>query len=143
MDDLTIMSESFKKIAAVELSYRGLPNDLSVVYEDIRQTALCISTRGAVGDGHFAQLQQGVSRLKSFMYKQKYIIDNAIVDAARAAYLATLIEKGVNTVEKYRSPQDAANMQIADTLTNKLNKLRGPLPEAFFYWAKTSELLKN
>jgi hypothetical protein len=54
-----------------------------------------------------------------------------------------LIEKGVNTVEKYRSPQDAANMQIADTLTNKLNKLRGPLPEAFFYWAKTSELLKN
>lgn len=34
-------------------------------------------------------------------------------------------------------------MQIADTLTNKLNKLRSPLPEAFFYWAKTSELLKN
>ena len=102
-----------------------------------------ISTRGAIGDGHLAQLQQGVSRLKSFMYKQKYIIDNAIVDAARAAYLATLIEKGVNTVEKYRSPQDAANMQIAGTLTNKLNKLRGPLPEAFFYWAKTSELLKN
>ena len=53
------------------------------------------------------------------------------------------MQKGVNTVEKYRSPQDAANMQIADTLTNKLNKLRGPLPEAFFYWAKTSELLKN
>ena len=117
VDDLTITSDSFKKIAAVELSYRGLPND-------------------------FAQLQQGVSRLKSFMYKQKYIIDHAIVDAARAAYLATLIEKRVNTIEKYHSPQDAVNLQIADTLTNKLNKLRGPLPEAFFYWAKTSELMQ-
>lgn len=53
-----------------------------------------------------------------------------------------LIEKGVNTIEKYHSPQNVANLQIADTLTNKLNKLRGPLPEAFFYWAKTSELLK-
>lgn len=143
VDDLTITSESFKKIAAVELSYRGLPNDLSMVYEDIRQTALCISTRGTAGDGHFPQLQQGVSRLKSFMYKQKYIIDHAIVDAARAAYLATLIEKGVKTIEKYHSPQDAANLQIADTLTNKLNKLRGPLPEAFFYWAKSSGLMQQ
>ena len=78
----------------------------------------------------------------AFMYKQKYIIDHAIVDAARAAYLATLIEKRVNTIEKYHSPQDAVNLQIADTLTNKLNKLRGPLPEAFFYWAKTSELMQ-
>ena len=123
VDDLVITSESFKKIAAVELSYRELSNDLSAVYEDIRQTALCISTRGTAGDGHYAQLQQGVSRLKSFMYKQKYIIDNAIVDAARAAYLATLIEKGVNTIEKYHSPQNVANLQIADTLTNKLNKV--------------------
>lgn len=47
-----------------------------------------------------------------------------------------------NLIEKYHSPQDAVNLQIADTLTNKLNKLRGPLPEAFFYWAKTSELMQ-
>lgn len=143
VDEVSVTSESFKKIAEVELSYRGLSNDLSVVYEDIRQTALCISTRGIVGNGNFAQLQQGVSKLKSFMYKQKYIIDNAIVDAARAAYLATLIEKGVNEIEKYHSAQDVMALQIADTLTNKLNKLRGRLPEAFFYWAKTSELLKH
>lgn len=142
VNDLSVSGDSFKKIAEVELSYRGLPNDLSVVYEDIRQTALCISTRGTAGNGNFAQLQQGVSKLRSFMYKQKYIIDNAIVDSARAAYLATLIEKGVNEIEKYHSAQDVVNLQIADTLTNKLNKLRGSLPEAFFYWAKTSELLK-
>ena len=35
-----------------------------------------------------------------------------------------LIEKGVNTIEKYHSPQNVANLQIADTLTNKLNKAR-------------------
>lgn len=143
VDEMSVTSESFKKIAEVELSYRGLPNDLSVVYEDIRQTALCISTRGTAGNGNFAQLQQGISRLRSFMYKQKYIIDNAIVDAARAAYLATLIEKGVNEIEKYHTAQDVGDLQIADTLTNKLNKLRGALPEAFFYWAKTSKLLKQ
>lgn len=143
VEDLSITSDSFKKIAAVELSYRGLPDDLSVIYEDIRQTAMCISTRGMVGNGNFPQLQQGVNRLKSFMYKQKYIITDTIIDASRAAYLATLIEKGENHIEKYRSAQDVVDLQIADTLPNKLNKLRGALPEAFFYWAKTSELLKR
>ncbi len=28
------------------------------------------------------------------------------------------------------------------TLTNKLNKLKRTLPEAFYYWVKTSELLQ-
>lgn len=141
VDDVTVTGESFKKIAAVELAYRGLPDDLSVVYEDIRQTALCVSTRGMAGNGGFTQLQQGIGKLKSFMYKRKYLIENAIVDAARAAYLATLIEKGVNKIDRYNSVQDVTGLQITDSLTNKLNKLRGPLPEAFFYWAKTSELL--
>jgi hypothetical protein len=33
------------------------------------------------------------------MYKQRYLIDNAIIDTARAAYLVTLIEKDI-TQEK-------------------------------------------
>ncbi len=143
VDDIQITRESFKKIAAIELSYRKLENDLSKVYKDIRQTALCISTRGLSGNGNFMQLQQGINRLKPFMYKHKYYIENAIIDSARAAYLATLIEVGENRFERYGSPQDILNLQIADSLTNRLNKLRNILPEAFFYWVKTSELLKH
>ena len=33
-------------------------------------------------------------------------------------------------------------MSISLTLTTKLNKLKKVLPEAFYYWVKTSELLK-
>ena len=58
-------------------------------------TALCISTRGKAGEGDFNLIQDGIIRVKSFMYKQRYLIDNAIIDAARTAYLATLIEKGI------------------------------------------------
>ena len=99
--DLQITSQAFRKIAAVELSYRSLGTDAGLVFNDIRQTALCISTRGKAGEGDFNLMQDGIIRVKSFMYKQRYLIDNAIIDAARAAYLATLIEKGVTRVEPY------------------------------------------
>lgn len=117
--------------------------DIGQVFNDIRQTALCISTRGKAGEGDFDQIQDGIIRVKSFMYKQRYLIDNAIIDAARAAYLATLIEKGINEIEPYsNTPADIKDMVIRPSLTNKLNKLRSNLPEAYYYWSKTSELLE-
>ena len=77
------------------------------------------------------------------MYKQRYLIDNAIIDAARAAYLATLIEKGISETEFYsNNPINIKDLVIRPSLTNKLNKLKSNLPEAYYYWAKTSELLE-
>lgn len=139
---LDVTSQTFRQIAAVELSYRGLDNNLATVYEDIRQTAICIATRGKAGEGQFDILQDGITRVKSFMYKENYYIENAIVDGARAAYLATLIEKRNMIVERYSgNPLDVKDIIIQPTITNRLNKLKGYLPEAFYYWSKTSELL--
>ena len=35
------------------------------------------------------------------MYKNKYQIENAIIDGARVAYLATSLEKGNMNIERY------------------------------------------
>lgn len=142
--DLSVTTGAFKRIAEVELSYRGLPNDLSQIYNDIRQTSLCIATRGYIDKEHFELLQNGIMRVKSFMYKEKYYIENAIVDCAKASYLATSIEKGNQDIVRYSgNAEDIRNLIIHDTLPNKLNKLKITLPEAFYYWSKTSELLKE
>lgn len=142
VSDLGTTMQAFHKIAAVELSYRSLGTDIGQVFNDIRQTALCISTRGKTGEGDFDLIQDGIIRVKSFMYRQRYLIDNAIVDAARAAYLATLIEKEITGIEPYsQNPADIKDLAIRSSLTNKLNKLKANLPEAYYYWAKTSELL--
>lgn len=54
-----------------------------------------------------------------------------------------MIEKGVTEVERYsNNPVDINDLVIRPSLTNKLNKLKSNLPEAFYYWAKTSELLE-
>lgn len=142
VSDLTTTILAFNKIATVELSYRSLGTDVRQIFNDIRQTALCIATRGKEGKGDFELIQDGIIRIKSFIYKQRYTIDHAIIDSARAAYLATLIEKGITNIENYNDNLNIIkDLVIYPTLTNKLNKLKVNLPEAYYYWCKTSELL--
>lgn len=143
VDNLTITEAAFSKIAPVELGYRGLStSDVSLIYEDIRQTALNISTRGFVDKEKFALLQKGIISIRPFMYRQNYKIEDAITDASKAAYLATLLEKGIREVRHYNgNPLSVSDMTISGRLTTKLNKLRMGNPEAFFYWSLTDALL--
>ena len=46
-------------------------------------------------------LQSGIKKIDGYIYKGKYRIEEAIVDSARAAYLATSIEKSSTRIEKY------------------------------------------
>lgn len=143
VNDLRVTEAAFSKIAPVELGYRGLPtHDVSIIYEDVRQTALNISTRGFVDKEKFALLQKGIMSIRPFMYRQNYRIEEAIADSAKAAYLATLLEKGIHEIRHYDgNPLSVSNMTIGKRLTTKLNKLKMGNPEAFFYWSLTDTLL--
>lgn len=142
--DLSVTATAFCKIAPVELSYRGMDtSDLTPIYEDIRSTSLNIATRGLVHKEKFDLLQKGIKNIKPFMYKSQYRIEEAIADAAKAAYLATSIELGRESLEHYESPAQILDATIGKVYTTKLNKLKMNNPEAFFYWWKTEELLSS
>ncbi|MDO4827336.1 MAG: nucleotidyl transferase AbiEii/AbiGii toxin family protein [Bacteroidia bacterium] len=140
MDDLSVVASAYDKIARVELAYRTMEEDPLLSLKDTFDTALCLSTRGALGKGDFAALQNGVSRLRSFIYLGKYQIEQASADAAKAAYLATLIEKGKRSFERYEG-SGVTELRLTPAVPVRLGKLRLPAPEAYYYWAKTSELL--
>lgn len=142
VDNLEITSQSFRKIALVECGYRNLSNDLMVVYNDIRSTALNICTRGFIDKQKFDLLQKGIISIKSFMYKSSYKIENAITDAARVAYIITLIEHNKTEIQKYSgNTLDLTSITIGKSLTTKLNKLKITNSEAFYYWSLVDEIL--
>lgn len=143
VDNLEITAQSFRQIVEIEMAYRDI-DSLESVFDDILQTSLHIATRGKEGTGQFDILQDGIKKIKSFIYTSNYHIDHAIIDSAKAAYVSTCIRKGVTTIEKYPGPTNiVSDMTIAPTLTGKLNKLKKVFPEAFYYWAKTSLLLQD
>ena len=141
MTDIEMVKKVFFRIVSIELAYKHLPGDHAPVFQDIRDTALCLATRGKAGNGDFGALQKGVTFIRPFMYQGKYFIEDAINDAAKAAYLATAIEKGASAIQHFNRSSD--NPDLLSTVSNKLNKLRGILPEAFFYWTLTSQLLAD
>lgn len=142
--DLAVTSAVFKKIAPIELGYRGLAkNDIIPIFDDIRATSLNISTRGLIDKTKFALLQKGINRINSFMYLKPYHIEDAIVDSAKAAYLATLIQFGSNEVEHYDGNSSLLGNMVITSLNNRLNRLKLSNPEAFFYWYKTDRILKE
>ena len=143
VDDLAITARTFKNIGEIELEYRGLPADVSIIYDDIKNTALNLSLRGLIDQEKFALLQDGINRFKPFVYNTSYYIENAIIDASKAAYMAALLKHGVMRVEKYSGDFSfLPNMATLNGWPNKLNKLKKLNPEAYYYWVKTFTFLR-
>jgi hypothetical protein len=141
VSEIETIKSTFKTFAVTELSYRELDKLTEQdVIEDIYQTALCIVTRGADGKGNFNELQNGIQRISRFVFSESYHIEKAIVHAAKAAYLATLIKEDAARIEKYNNPLQMKDWTIGEPMNTKLNRLKKSNPEAFFYWYKIYEL---
>lgn len=144
VDDLNVTASVFKKIAPIELGYRGMdPSNIDVIFEDIRNTACNISTRGFIDKEKFELLQKGIKNISSFMYKEPYHIEQATVDAAKAAYIATMIQHGIFNVQHFNGDMLTIASKTITMLPSRLNRLRLSNPEAFYYWSLTDDLLKS
>ena len=143
-NNLTITTETFRKFAAIELLYRKAdPSRLQDVLDDIFNTARCICFRGMENPEEFKLLQNGIAKVRSFIHSEKnYSLDQAIVNASKAAYLSKLIEKGVTEVHHFtpESQQELVDAIITAPLPAKFNKLKKSNVEAFFYWNEIQKL---
>ena len=135
-NDLTITRTTFLKFAAIELDYRHLDSrNIQLVLDDIYQTALCICMRGLHNPDEYNLLQDGISRIGSFVLSKKYTLDIAIIDASKVAYLCQLIAKGHNVIHHFNPEKSELTNQILQLpIPTKLNKLKKTHPAAFFYW---------
>jgi len=139
--DVSTIKTTFTSIATSEIAYRNLSGlTYKDVLEDIYQTALCISLRGADGKCNFAELQKGLRAIERFIFSEKYHLEKAIPHAAKAAYLAKLIATNQTSFEKFTNPQQVAEAQIIAPHNTRLQKLKKSSPEAFFYWWKATQL---
>ena len=141
VDDFTDAYASFRRVSEVELGYRNMEGQIDRYFEDVRQSAMCLTTRGQIGEGRFEEFQDGLMRIKGYMYQRNYYIEQAAVDAAKAAYLATNFQNGLTGIKKYSKDFDLHALTIFGNMPKELQRLRRSLPEAFWYWAKMYEML--
>ncbi|MEN9443679.1 MAG: hypothetical protein RIS47_569, partial [Bacteroidota bacterium] len=139
--DVNRIKETFFLISQTELIYRNLPNHTpNDVLNDIIQTALGISTWGKAGECNYAEIQKGIERLKQFVISDRFLIDNAILAASKAAYISTLMKTGNTEIQCFDKATDLSELSILDPTYNKLNKLKKNNREAFWYWWNTFKI---
>jgi hypothetical protein len=142
-ENVETINAVFQQFAAIELSYREM-NDLTPddVLDDIFQTGLVICTRGSSGIGRFDELQKGIHNIRTFIFSESFHIDRAIIYAAKAAYISTLLKTETKEMQRFKNPLEIADWMIEQPYETKLNKLKKSNPEAFFYWYQIIELTK-
>ncbi len=143
-DNMNILSETFKTLSKTELGYRKKDNmNYKDVIEDVIQTSLCITSRGAAGKGDFNELQAGIQRVSRFIFSEPFHIEKAIPMASKAAYIANLIKYNSETIDTYNNPSQIKDWIIISPVWPRLNKLKKSNPEAFYYWYKIHQLIEK
>lgn len=134
ISSIKTVASTFENIAKIEMKYRGISGSVDIILDDIIETALCLSSRGRAGKGDFRAMQNGISRMKAYIFSESYQIEKAIVHAARAAYCAALIRAGSDEISRFRGPEGVADLTIDGPRFAGINRLKRSNPEAFFYW---------
>jgi len=144
VDNIEVLSETFKTFSKTELKYRE-KEDLNYnnVIDDVIQTSLCIVSRGATGNGNFEELHAGIQRVSRFIFSEPFHLDKAITMASKAAYIVSLIKYNSEVIEKFSNPLQMKEWEIANPLWKRMNRLKKSNPEAFFYWYKIHELIQK
>ncbi len=139
---VAIIAQVFDAYAKAELKYRKnehlSPKD---VLQDILGTAMLISTRGKSGDGNYEELQKGIRNIKNFIFTEHFHQERAILPAAKAAYLAALIQTKARQLQRFSDREVTPDWVIKQPFETRLNKLKKSNLEAFFHWYHVYELI--
>lgn len=134
-DDMISISAVYRTIAEQETSYRDEMFSVEDILHDTMDHALSICFRKSQNDVEYQVLERGIRQVSSHIFSEPFHIEEAILSAAKAYYLVSLIETDGLKIEKYSSRQleRMGDWLFADYEYTKLNKLKKSNPEAFFY----------
>ena len=134
-DDMMSISAVYRTIAEQETRYHDKHFSVEDILHDTMEHALSICFRKSQNNVEYQVLERGIRQVSSHIFSEPFHIEEAILSAAKAYYLGSLIENDGITIEKYSSRQleRIRDWLLSDHEYTKLNKLKKSNPEAFFY----------
>ena len=103
------------------MAYRKLTSlSTADVLTDIFETACLIGMRSFDSENKYDELQSGIKKIAGFIYGERFTLDSAILSAAKAAYLTSLIRNGASEISRFDSSIDLTALFIQDPRYNKL-----------------------
>ncbi|MBM3700442.1 MAG: nucleotidyl transferase AbiEii/AbiGii toxin family protein [Actinobacteria bacterium] len=141
--NLRAVSDTFSNVAKNEIRYRNLKVDLCEIYKDIIDTSITVASRGKYKIDEFSSLLEGIKRVRSFIISTNFILEEAVLSAAKVAYLAALLKNNIYDIAFFNNKEDILNLEITDgKFSNNFKTIKKFSPEAYYYLYKFVEINK-
>jgi len=143
-ENVKVVADSFIEIAKKELEYRKSNKTIDDVLHDIIETSLIVSQfpGGTKLDSpELIELVNGLKRFKGFPIDFAFRADDAILAAAKAAFLTVkILSKDFTKIEKFSNNVKYSEPDFTDKHKH-LKRLKKRKIEAYYYWCRVFEEL--
>jgi hypothetical protein len=125
-------------VASHEIEKFGLEITPDDVLRDSERHAYIIGHGGKADKPVYDNIAKGYKDFNKFVSDLSFDEAQAVLAAAKTAYLVSVLLAGGNTLEKYDDKTDMSDWQIAEPSCLDFNDYKYGNPEAFFYWYKVT-----
>ncbi len=139
--DFKLVYDTYLKVAAEEISYRGNGIAIEDAIKDTYRSAACIASRGAFSPDEYPLYVQGIRDLRGHIYAENYSPEIAVGRAAKIMYMAACLLKD-QAYEKIKNPKEFSSERFLTGDMACLKYLRKVNLEAYGY-AIVAEHLMN
>lgn len=142
MDDYDAVAETYKRVAALELGYRGLQKTAADVLVDTIESCLCIMSRGGIRPDDYKGFSTGINAIQGHIFRGKLNGENAGLFACEVMHLASCLLTG--TPYKTISDPEAYRERVFTMRgIRKINYIRNVDPMAYAHLAESFHLLQQ
>jgi len=142
-EDLDNIRSSYNTIASHEIKRHGLSITAEDALRDSVRHAYIIGHGGKVEKPVYDTIAKGYKDFNKFVADLSFDENQAVLAAAKTAYLASVLIAGGKGLDKYSTEMDMENLSIQDNAFLSFNEYKYSNPEAFFYWYKTEQESKS
>jgi hypothetical protein len=139
-DNIQEVKETYYEIVDTEIAYRGLTKTPLEVLMDTYNTAMCIVGKSRINKENYTMLLDGMRRIRSHIYSEKFTPENAPFKAVRIMYFVACIIKDVE-FKKIDNPNKYADERFEAETFKYLKYLRKIDLESYGYLVETHKLM--
>lgn len=140
--DFELVYDTYLKVAAEELSYRGDNITIEDAIMDTYRSAACIASRGVFSPDEYPLYVQGIRDLRGHIYAENYSPEIAVGRAAKLMYMAACLLKN-QPYEKIKNPKEFSSERFLTGDMACLKYLRKVNLEAYGYAIMAEHLMNS
>ena len=133
-DNIECINTTYRTIAEHEIKSKKLSITPLDTLQDSERYAYIIGHAGHIDASTYTTISKGYKDFNKFVSDLSFDENQAILAAAKVAYLTKLIYEEKGELVKYDNSTDMSLWEINDHNFRNFNEYKYSNPEAFFYW---------